>query len=1175
MPTQFTEAQLRALATDRNVCVTANAGSGKTSVLVERIITILLNTPDTSPEQIAAITFTEKAAAELRERVVKRLDELQKNAPATVRLVELRASIHHAFIGTIHGFCRTILRMYPLEANVDAAFAVIDSGEAEYLMAEAITETLRHALDPDSSDTQASELVRAIGRRNAAALILSTLKRREIREEMDALLGRTDTEVLAIWQRVAETEVRTRASRLAPATMERLGMLFAFEGLGARWTELCNGTLPATECRDVAQVILTKDGKLRGGSKTLAKVTADDMHDVRTLAEVYGDLKDLFGEGRVDDPDRLRMARTAAALAREADDRYRRKKHERGGLDFDDLQLHTVALLADVDVRAEIVAQFSFLLVDEFQDTNRLQLDLVHRLTGGFREGNCFIVGDPKQSIYRFRNADVSVFRRAREATLASVHDGVPGSSEVFAESFRMLPAIANAANAIFSRLMRDNPDVTYTPIIAKRSDGRPDSYPQGRVECIVLSPPPDNGNGSGDEDAGERSDGTVGGLGDAVAARINAMTGDRSDAVVVVDTNGPRQARYGDIAILLRSRNPLPNIESALRTAGIPYRVYGGIGFYGRQEVLDLTNYLRFLVDPEDDVALAAVLRSPYYLISDPLLFTAAQSKGVWPLWKRIRDNAPLINDPTLSRAIATLTNHAARAHRVPLYALMRDILVDTGWVGTIAGHPHADQVRANVEKLLALVREVQGYGFTGLYDVVQALERRYDSDDKEGQAEVDTGVDAVRIMTVHGSKGLEFPIVMVPALDSSAPSAKPPFFDPEMGVVIAGDAFAQAGATFHVAKLRELHAAAEESKRLFYVAATRARDAMVFITPASPRRRSWGAWLQAAIGFNEDALEQQTIRVDDAVVHVIPATALASRVSAPVAATDDRHPHRLIDRNVIASRPAGELFSASHLVTRRQCARKYVLRYGLGMDEDKFVVPNAGRDGDERIYGKVLGTIVHSILSRWPFERADIAELAITHARAAGLAVRDAQEVADRAAALVETALDNEAWRPLFDAPDATNEHELVAALGEHFLHGIVDRLVYMGNGAWLVIDYKTDNVTRDTVGARIKSYDVQLRTYAALVLRSFADAQKVTCVLLFLNSPDLVHETTWLREQLPELEEQLKRCIFECVDTVTLHHAQPTMAHCELCPFNLGDRFSPRCLGGELPPPNMLHS
>src|SRR6187549_243911 len=592
---------------DKHISVTAGPGSGKTMVLVERYLHILRE-HSLSIDQIVAITFTNRAANEMRERLREELDRILASAEADERKrwLNYKRTLDGAVITTIHGFCARLLREFPIEARVDPQFLLLDAHRAAMMLELIVEEVLSEFIS--NGHIEISRLTLGVGRGRLAAALAQLY-----REARGQGLSLEDL-ALATARVHATEEDHARALEELERTMsEFLDVRRTTPAARANqrqvleaWTEAQKllQTIPSHEtladfCRFVEN--------FRAHRPQARAPVADHVKALDTL--VWG--KEL--QGRVPQVCLDLFARQYALemvnLLLRVDQRLNEEKQKLSALDFDDLELRTLELLQRPEVVARTSERYRFFLVDEFQDTNGVQRVLLERLAlaKGRRPANLFIVGDRKQSIYGFRGADVDVFREMTSILLAA-----KGEEKPLQLNFRSQPPLIAFFNYLFARLFQVPVDVPASEyknldqlgyVKHEKSESKRELRDSGPlVELLITTKP------SLEDDPRAEQDSRV----------LDAQQLARR---ILTLTQGPNAVKYGDIALLFRAMTQVQIYESVFRRANIPYQTVLGRGFYEREEITDLIQLLRFLDNKTDEIALAAVLRSPLCGISDDAL--------------------------------------------------------------------------------------------------------------------------------------------------------------------------------------------------------------------------------------------------------------------------------------------------------------------------------------------------------------------------------------------------------------------------------------------------------------------------------------------------------------------------------------------------------------------------
>jgi ATP-dependent helicase/nuclease subunit A len=715
----------------KSVLISSPAGSGKTERLAKRYISLLRS--GFPVERILAITFTDKAAAEMKERI---LNILKNEAPEM--FIAVRENIPRMRISTIHSFCLKLLKRFCLDLGMDPSLAVMDSFTADTLWSEAIYESLLE--DGVSGDRLFYGIIRDKGIKG--------------------------------WNKLYDILHELHAKR--PGI--ELGV------------------------REIGVTLGVQDSEVSCLSKIL------------TLYE-------------------------------RCLDRYRKKKFQRHSLDYNDLELMAYEAISKNPEWQNVLFSFDehtdHLLVDEFQDTSSLQWKIIDKLTEEWRSGlgskrdagtrpTIFLVGDDKQSIYSFRGAEVSIFKNARKHLAQWLGDEYH-FLEV-KENYRSLPAIIDFVNALFERLMprgfADDEKITYTPFEAARKSV---SGSDGSVELLVI-----RDNKTVRESRRREAS--------AIAEKIKGLQG-RYD---VHDQDKARACTYGDMAILLRSRTHLSAFEDALRREDIPFVVVKGIGFYNTPEVTVLKDILFFLIDPKDDYSLFRILRSPLFSLDYRVLFRIMRDavrdglpsgylyqaldaeqhrdQGTVPLQGSLWEQGGMSPDQeNLLPVMGSLARWLGKRKGTSYAMILEEILNESeAWQ-----YFHERQRYLNAKKFIKLIEEFESAGCAGL-EMREKLIRASARTD-EPKANVNTeGMNAVRLMTIHASKGLQFPMVFLPCLDEEprAQGSSPIAMD-ECGerIIIGYEDDSETRKTIPLF-MRQKEKGAEEEKRLFYVGVTRAMD-------------------------------------------------------------------------------------------------------------------------------------------------------------------------------------------------------------------------------------------------------------------------------------------------------------------------------------------------------------
>jgi ATP-dependent helicase/nuclease subunit A len=810
-----------------NVVLEASAGTGKTSVLVVRYVNLLK--AGIEPGNILAITFTRKAAAEMRERIIRELRESAGRSEFDrARWLDLRDRLGEISISTIDAFCLSLLREFPLEADLDPGFEMADETEVPRLVEMSLDRSLRILSGMARQDADVALVLAQLGVSRTRDGLASLLDRRLVAwGALDRFLARGPADLTAaVVCRRAATALQD-ALRAVPGGLAR----FLAEGPveHPRYQLLVRDLQRLTELDEasdasirslldrVASHFLTNDGVPRKGNsippynaghapspeawKRHRTAVAQIAPHIERVVHAFGrDLNAVLARGI------KRMF--AVALAQ-----YRRALDERSVLDFSDVLERALQLLRQMDEfsqsRFRLESRYHHVLVDEFQDTSRAQWELVSLLIQSWGEGlglashpSIFIVGDRKQSIYRFRDAEVAVMQEAGKYIETLRQSGT--SRRSISRSFRALPELLAFVNDMFSEM--------------SQAGSRPDDFTYGDADRFPAIPDarsirgPVLGIAVADDPAVCAA---------SVAAEISRIL--KEETIRDRKTGVPRLAQPGDIAILFRSRASHREFERELEMRAIPTYVYKGLGFFDADEIKDMTALLRYLADPASDLRAAAFLRSRVVRLSDsglahlaPRLATAVTGHDEPDAIVQLDDEDRRV----LRHVRAHVGGWLALVDRIPPADLLEQLLPAVAYAYELRGG-RREQAWENLKKMRGLVRRIQNRGYATLARIAEHIDALTAGDESTAVLEA---LDAVNLMTVHASKGLEFPIVFVVNLAKGASGPPRPIrliVDGE-----GGEPSVSIGPFVSETDELEREREKQETRRLMYVALTRARD-------------------------------------------------------------------------------------------------------------------------------------------------------------------------------------------------------------------------------------------------------------------------------------------------------------------------------------------------------------
>jgi ATP-dependent helicase/nuclease subunit A len=896
-------ARQHAIDPTRNVVLEASAGTGKTRVLVERYVNLLRAGVD--PDHILAITFTRKAAAEMRDRIVERLREASRMSEVDgPRWRDLKDRLGDIAISTIDAFCLSLLREFPLEADVDPGFQLADETQVPRLMAESLDQALRVCRSIARNDDDVALVYAQLGERRLRSGLSSLLERRLVAPQAlrryladgprdltaaaacrdaaaklrDALCGTRSTldeflnngPLLHPQFAMLAADIRQlcaggletgagqpcgasplpaspgilsmrgsaalsdqpppdllRSADQPPPRLPRPTAAVAKEAPEAQWWQSRSNQAEFRALVDrLRAYFLTQNGRPRGEKFTGTPFTGEDCRSDAawrrhrsTAASIAPRVEEAIRGFRRDL--NVVLSRGVWRIFAVTLQQYQRTLDAHALIDFSGVLERAVKLLKEMDEfaqsRFQLEARYRHVLVDEFQDTSRAQWELVAQLVRSWGEGfgasadalspSIFIVGDRKQSIYGFRDAEVAVLDEASSVVAALRPEGDP--RRAISVSFRAVPDILSFVNDLFDAI--------------EKAPERADAFRYSENDRFpipeLLKPDATRADDVEDLPLGLIVGNTVTATADRVAAEIDRLLG---EPVRDRATGVRRPAEPADVAILFRSRDRHREFEKALERRGVSTHVYKGLGFFDADEIQDALALTRYLADPMSDLRAATFLRSRIVRLSDRAIACLAPAGLAAAILSRPTEAEDAFSEED-RRVIGQLRRAVpawlALVDRLTPSELLRAVLAETAYADELAG-PRYRQARENLKKLRAMVRRFQNRGYATLARAAEHLDQLAIGD--ESNAAIDAQ-DAVSLMTVHAAKGLEFPIVFVVNMNRGTGNSRAP-----IRVVTGPGAEASVAVADYQSEADEDAAARdrEETKRLLYVAVTRARD-------------------------------------------------------------------------------------------------------------------------------------------------------------------------------------------------------------------------------------------------------------------------------------------------------------------------------------------------------------
>ena len=1067
---------------DISFAVDAGAGTGKTTLLIDRLAGVLLE-KRVPLSRVAAITFTDKAAGELIERLRIKLEKAFDDPAIDPQLIRRALQdLEQASVSTIHSFCSSILREYPVEAGVDPRFAVLDQVQADALETQAWEGWLKKSLEKEVAAL--SNFLKLGGTFNQVESLKENLLKnrsllnrpapqplpdpkpllREIsvfQQKIPAILKQCKDQDDPMFKNLSAFLIKGESLKALtdPVEVARLDLPSASSGAEARWE------------KGVLKPLKAEVKQLKENYSEFAAQVKDFC-----LLSLVDWLWDYLGE-------------------------YGDAKTRQGFLDFDDLLSKTRDLLKHLPlVREELKKRYDRVFVDEFQDTDPLQVEIAFFLSEKknskstqwqdvkLEPGKLFIVGDPQQSIYRFRRADVEIYQEAKQKLEAS-----GGRVEKLTENFRTLSPIVEWVNGEFQELFKGG----LFPYMAQQAHR---FAAKGRIAPLMALEMAELPEDSKADDFRKQEAETV--------ASFIAQLLFEKPIIADPKTKVEREIRAGDIAILFRDLSNTEEVyEEALRSRLVPFSVMGGKKFYNRPEIVALETLLSALESPADEVGLVALLRTSLFGFSDEDLFLYRDKGGEFQFLQDIKGKPFDDAQGKMSEAFSKLRKwREAISEKSPAEALLYFYQV-TNLLAVVASQTHGTQRVANLLKVVDQCRDLEASQNFTYRAFVKWLSRQREEDSMEGEAlgPEETG-NQLTLMTLHKAKGLEFPVVILSSAGKDAEKPKPSSFivnrSKGSAAFKVGDAKNEFWtAAFPSAQDEEKTHETAETLRLLYVGCTRAQESLVI-----PRFTQ-----EKAPAFLRPLWE----RLDTAGMKTIKVTLERGREASPLVLDLDKNKQREawveekareIDRlleekqsriKALTRAPAlKSVTSVVHSNDDKSVREEWNLSGGPEAEPFDSALPRSGQAPDN-VEAKAFGVLTHKLLEKgWNWDKTLIEKAAIAWALDLNLSKDKAIEAAQMAA----QALGDELLQRAKKSSHVFRELPLAGKTSSgDFLNAIVD-LAFLEGEEWVVVDYKTDQKK----SVSLAKYKEQLGYYGEL-LTNFTSKPVKESYLYFLRFPE----------------------------------------------------------------------
>ncbi len=1073
--------------------VEAAAGTGKTTVLISRIIN-LIREGEAGLDEVVAITFTEKAAAELKVRLRQELERaLLGESPSDEyqRMSEALSDLERMQVTTIHSFCGSLLRERPVEAGLDPNFEVADELMARLLQTEVWEGWLEKQMDANDPALRRAVLI-GMKLDQIRRLSRFMLENRDVLEYLPSSQSPEDLEkAVGRFVRAFKEDVESLNQLKSYCRDAGDRAILIIEELTARLEKLESISEKEERERFIFQEISM------GSSNRGAKKNWKPDHQLERVKKYFGSISENLSEVKATIADSV-ITDLSTCLTGYVE-AYQRAKKERDLLDFHDLLISTRRMLKEYpEVRRYFRRRYRFLLVDEFQDTDPLQAEIVFFLSeeekteaSDWREvrvapKRLFIVGDPKQSIYRFRRADIEMYEEAKtrmgEDRLLTI-----------SENFRCAPSLVDLVNKIFKDLIRPPEDGHYQPGYVPLHLGRArETLPQGHG-TVLLFPPKKREIDLTSADACRQWESRC------IASFIRKLVDEERWQVWDDFDRCFRPVMFKDIAILIRTYTPLPFLEEALRSFEVNYRVIGGRHFYRRQEVQHLLAVLQAVDNPNDKVSLIAALRSPFFGVSDEELFLFYARGGSLNYLHKAEGTE-------LEKPFGLLRELYEMRNRVSVSALLKKLYEATRGLVLFLMKPQGEQRVANLLKIGDVARALDERGVLSFRGFVQWLsERQEEEAEEEEPPTLERGDNFVRLLTIHKAKGLEFPVVILADLAHKGNKGEDFIIDRKEGriAIKVGDQKNRFW-TRNYEELRdweEKRGEAEE-RRLLYVAMTRARDFLVLPVfwvkekkdgkkeiPAGSFMGYLQPYLSEPEGVPFGKRDQEMMFYDTNQLNLAPEE--GGPFQYPVNLEKQK------EKEISSSLSQFERWREAQEELKKKGAMGRPMATAIEKVEevDRYEEwPMAPGTGGE---GAIFGKLVHRLLEKLNWSQPDLLE---KMAEAEGKGLGATGPMIKRAGEMVKKAIHSPTLQRVIQSRDYQKEVPFAYQKNGTLFEGVMD-LVFIEKGEMVVLDLKTDLVDSTGLNSRVEQYKPQVEVYAEAIRNIFGSPPKEV-ILFFLH-------------------------------------------------------------------------
>ncbi len=1114
--------------------VCAAAGTGKTKVLVDRYLEIL-KSKEAGIEQIIAITFTEKAANEMKSRI---RDDLNKNALGFKydEITKLVDKINTAPISTVHSFCGRLLHENLSLLDIDPLFRIVDEVEESVLRNDFSEKFLNERLKSNDTDLLyflefadlsiiKSLLNTAWSKQSECLVCFNEISDKPVSVLVDSFKDKHKKLTLKQLKEFFDHPViRDSISKIKmlPQVNSTDALQKAFDVIIKADSIVQSGAIPDSLWDGSLRDALS--GRKKGSKNFWGGIIYEARNYHSELYILWKEIRDDFTPFNAEiEISHIKLLKSYYALVSEFIELYRKELYISGLIDFGGLEIEAEKFLASrSDEVRKYLSKFKHLLVDEFQDINPIQNRIIELIVGLNPEIVTFFVGDEKQSIYRFRGAEVEIFNDLRKQTKPLRLN----------QNFRSVEPLMYFYNEFFRNFLREaepefNFDVNYPVPIEPFFRG---NLPYISVEFLIVK-----------EEDNEEQPNSIQDFSSIMAevtfavSRIAELHG---ELIVKIKDKELREAEWKDMSILLRSRTHQPLFESVLQKAGIPFYATTGIGFYNRREVQDVINFLRLLLNFHDEVALVGTLRSPMFGVSDITLLKLTTDNGLFDELRKYFSGEKSIKNK-VSEAETKQLDHFYKVYQkldktmlhLSTAELIQEILAETNYLPVLASFGDGSQRVANVLKLIDLAVEWSSLNDISPIDFIRRIQIYRSMEVREGEANLSSEKgNCVTIMTVHGSKGLDFPIVFVPRLSAKINYNKSRMlFHPGEGIALSMKTPFQQEESFMYNYLRrqdKLRTFAEE-KRLLYVAATRAQSYLVFSVDDTKGKKGskYGSLWSQISSFLSNLEENPLYKNKEKTRSEL------YKVFSKMKGDENKVVEKLTNgqkENILKMVAPVKIKPALEKVTPTAFAewvgdkfaierRTYRRKQTSGANQNK---------NEDLLTPLELGSIIHKAFSWWDFKSIDLFKEKIVELLAPFyLDENEKGLILAQLESWANTILtpENPLNKLILDSVEMKREVEVIGRLDDVIVEGKIDLLIKNNEGNYTIIDFKSDKIDDFPDEVLLEKYRAQLSLYA-LILKRWSKLSVVQHCIYFVRN-GLMISTPISEDSIEQVECQLR--------------------------------------------------